>query len=328
MATRRELHRKILEHLEKWDRKISGAFFDSIENIKSNVKLAEIERLLRAGRFSEVLDIASDVNFDRGMAGFSRTLSEAYLAGGTFTAAQSAPFVDTLGVKVEVFFDVANPELGRIVQANRLRFIREVSTEQRVMINQSLSRQIVEGVNPRDMAREIRDSIGLTSHQERAVANYRKHLQNLDSDALVRRLRDKRFDPTIARAIKEGKPLTKAQMDKMVDRYRKRFVKYRSEVIARTESTRALNLSNKQLWDNLVQEGKIEEGRIKRFWIFTQDSRTRDAHRSIPRLNKEGVGLNEPFRSPLGLIMYPGDPNATPGNVIQCRCTVFHKIVS
>jgi hypothetical protein len=35
------------------------------------------------------------------------------------------------------------------------------------------------------------------------------------------------------------------------------------------------------------------------------------------------VGLHQPFVTPLGIeLMYPGDPNAPAGDVVNCRCVV------
>jgi hypothetical protein len=44
-------------------------------------------------------------------------------------------------------------------------------------------------------------------------------------------------------------------------------------------------------------------------------------------MNERGVGHAEPFASPLGPILYPGDPNALAANTIQCRCAVFARII-
>ena len=55
--------------------------------------------------------------------------------------------------------------------------------------------------------------------------------------ALTYDLRDHRFDATIRRAQREVVPLSQDRIEKMLGRYRERFIKYRAEVIARTESS-------------------------------------------------------------------------------------------
>lgn len=59
--------------------------------------------------------------------------------------------------------------------------------------------------------------------------------------------------------------------------------------------------------------------KVKKEWIATLDSRTRDAHADLDGQTAE---VNKPFKSQLGDIMFPGDPAAHPGNVWNCRCTL------
>lgn len=61
--------------------------------------------------------------------------------------------------------------------------------------------------------------------------------------------------------------------------------------------------------------------RVQKQWLATKDSRTRDAHID---LDGQIVDVDEPFESELGPIMYPGDPDADPANVWNCRCTLTY----
>jgi len=54
------------------------------------------------------------------------------------------------------------------------------------------------------------------------------------------------------------------------------------------------------------------------------DNRTRQAH---ALLNGQLADPDEPFHSELGDIMYPGDPDADPANVYNCRCTLGSEII-
>lgn len=63
--------------------------------------------------------------------------------------------------------------------------------------------------------------------------------------------------------------------------------------------------------------------RLKKRWLSTLDGRTRHAH----QLLDGQVQPNEkPFQSILGDIMFPGDPNAAPSNVYNCRCTLIAEV--
>lgn len=58
---------------------------------------------------------------------------------------------------------------------------------------------------------------------------------------------------------------------------------------------------------------------VKKKWLATLDSRTRDSH---ARLDGQVQDVDKPFKSIFGDIMYPGDLEAEPGDVWNCRCTL------
>ena len=59
--------------------------------------------------------------------------------------------------------------------------------------------------------------------------------------------------------------------------------------------------------------------RVKKKWLATLDRKTRHSHQILDGQEEE---INRPFKSILGKIMYPGDPEAEPGDVYNCRCTL------
>lgn len=63
---------------------------------------------------------------------------------------------------------------------------------------------------------------------------------------------------------------------------------------------------------------------LKRIWMSAEDGRVRSAHRE---LNGEMRDMDKPFVNAIGSIMYPGDPNAHPANVYNCRCTLGTEII-
>lgn len=89
---------------------------------------------------------------------------------------------------------------------------------------------------------------------------------------------------------------------------------------ARTAVTSAQNKGRVDAMEDLEEEG-VEMGKE---WIATNDSRTRDTHAELDRVV---VPVKEPFENEIGQIMYPGDPNADPANVYNCRCTIAEVIL-
>lgn len=100
------------------------------------------------------------------------------------------------------------------------------------------------------------------------------------------------------------------------------WYKYQALRIARTETTTATNYAT-------VVAAKNSDFVLEKTWISVQDNRTRRPPNSIyDHLDMNGVkvGLNQPFFTSGENIMYPGDPNASAGNVINCRCKVVFTI--
>lgn len=316
------------------EKALAASFLFSLDRLQAIIPEEEITDLLTRGRVDLLMGEITEQNIQAAFQPFGERLTESFVNSGKAVAAEVPPLpqaIDPFGqglrVDTHVYFDQANPKLMGVLDQYKRSLIRGLTEETRTTIEQIVSRSLQGGINPIETAREIRGHIGLTPSQERAVSNYRQALIDKPSEALNRALRDKRFDRSILNA--KDTALKPEQIDKMTARYRDRYLKYRSEVIARTESIRSLSMSGQALWEDMAEKGQVEEKRIRRLWIYTKDGKTRPAHRhgGIPTMNPDGVGLREPFKAPGGYtIMYPGDPQAPASLTIQCRCTLFYKI--
>lgn len=86
-------------------------------------------------------------------------------------------------------------------------------------------------------------------------------------------------------------------------------------MFARTAINEAQNAGRQAQMQDAAKKG-IE---VHKQWLATLDLKTRDTHR---HLDGQEVLYDKPFNSDLGKIMFPGDPEADPANVFNCRCTV------
>jgi hypothetical protein len=91
--------------------------------------------------------------------------------------------------------------------------------------------------------------------------------------------------------------------------------KMRARRIARTEGHTAANKAN----DTAVRAAHLKH--VDKQWSATKDERTRISH-SIADGKK--VYIDEPFIVAGESLMYPGDPNGSPGNIVNCRCVLFY----
>jgi len=301
---------RIEELIATSDRKFRKTFLDMVKLMRAEISLTRLTRLLEQGRIDQALGLLEAAANKLGV-----TWNQSFTSAGFSTAEHINRHVPI----IDFDFDQTNFGAVEAMRRNRLRLIRGFTDQQRLATRQALASGIERGLNPRDQARLFRDSIGLTPYQERIVRNYRQNLEEGDSRALERELRDARFDGAARRAV-AGEKLPKAQIDKMVERYRERMVALRAETIARTESLRSVHEGVQNTYDQAIEDGVLQENQLKRTWNTASDSRVRDSHRPMDGQEK---ALREPFVTGNGArLMYPTDPNGPAEDTINCRCVV------
>jgi hypothetical protein len=183
----------------------------------------------------------------------------------------------------------------------------------------SVERTVLDGVRAGDdfdtIATGIRDTISLTDRQAQAVTNYRRMLEDLDSGALDRALRNSDYDDRISDAIDSGEFLSDGSIERMVRDYAENYLAYRAVTIARTESLRASNVGLRNAYTQAVNRGALPAEAITREWLIDLDERTCEICISIIEANPNGIGLDESFDSDDGPV---DDPPVHP----NCRCSV------
>jgi hypothetical protein len=300
--------------LDRAEPRLRRAVLAAFAAAKDATTLAELESLVLSGDVEAAVTRAVELG--------SVKLTDEAAAVMVLSGQGQAEFLDDV-LDVTVGFDQVNEGAIAALQQNRLRLIQGLTLEQRETVREALFEGIERGINPRETARLIRQSIGLTPRQLRAVGNYRRLLDSLDGEALQRELRDRRFDRTVRRAIRSGDRLTSKQVDTMVDRYRERYLKYRSEVIGRTEALRSAHQGSEEALRQATEAGHIAAGDLEREWVTARDKRVRDSHRDLNGMIR---GVGETFPGDNGDLRYPGDPNAPGSETIQCRCVLATRI--
>ena len=303
----RRLERLILSMRPKFARQ----FLAVVRAIQNDLSLDEITRLAQLGLIEEAL-----VSAEAAMLRLSNLWGEVFIGSGSATAVFLA---NTLELVVN--FDTSNGRALAAMQRNQLRLVRGFVEDQRVATRRALVDGIRRGINPRAMARTFRDSIGLTAKQIGFIQNYRRQLENLDAGALRRLLRDRRFDATIRRAIENQQFLSQSQIERMVGRYQQRWLKFRSETIARMEALRSVHEGNQEMYRQAIGNGQLDAREIIRTWDTVGDEKVRDpAHTAMQSQQR---GIEEAFISGLGnFLMYPGDTSAPAEETAGCRCAL------
>ena len=308
-------NRRLERLLGNVEPKLRLEFLMLVGLVEETDDLGALEALLERGQIAEAL---------RNLARASNKFAAAWSVAFVSAAEETEDFLDSIqGVIID--FDQANPRAIEIMRQNRLRLVRELSEQQREATRITMLEGIMRGENPRAMARRFRQSIGLAPTQARALESYRTALQNGERNALERALRDKRFDPTVERAVSGGLRLGEEQVNRMVERYREKLLAHRAEVIARTEGLRAVHMGTEEMFRQAIDAREIDPQNLVRTWNTASDSRVRDTHRTM---NGQHRPFGEPFTSGSGAkLRYPGDMDAPAGETINCRCVVSTRVV-
>lgn len=165
--------------------------------------------------------------------------------------------------------------------------IRDISQTTLRTVQQVLREGVQAGHHPRQLARSVREVIGLTPQQQRSLEVLKGRLQ--------------------------GMGLPETQIQRQVQRATETALSRRALTVARTE---ALSLSNRAAYENLLQSteaGFVDASRIRRHWLLTSGACALCIE--LANTYSEGVGLYQPF----GDVMTPPlHPN--------CRCSTTTTI--
>lgn len=305
---------RLVRLLNAADRNIRERYIELVREARGLATLENIATLLETGRTEEALALMDEFG-----ESLFIPIEQAYLEAGRSTAQFLRRQTKTL-----TDFNALNPRGVAFLGTERARLIRELTQQQRAATLSALQDGVRRGLRPDQMARTFRDSIGLTGVQQRAVNSYRQALEELDTNALGRTLRDKRFDGTVRNAIAAEEPLSQRQINRMTDRYQQRMVAMRANTIGRTEGLRATNAGDAEAWTQSVANGVVAAEDISNTWFTASDSRVRESHSFM---NGQEQPFGEPFRSGNGnLLRFPGDPAAPASDTINCRCVVARTI--
>ncbi len=282
------------------------------EALRVDLPLAAIERLLRAGAVDTIAGLVADATGDLMGVRFTPLVRE------SFGAAAANQLTRMPGPLAGARFDLLNPETVRAALRLETTALSTLTTEAAETVRQVAARGITAGINPRTVAREIREAVGLAPNQDAAVDAFRDALGRIgtNKDALGYALRDRRFDRTLAAARKSGGTLSPEQVDRMTAAYRQRAIAWNAETHARTAALDAQRAGNREAWETALRDGNFDRQRITKRWVATMDARTRPEHAEA---NGTVVQFDEPYPVDGG-VMTPGE------GVYNCRCVELIRV--
>ena len=314
------------------ERAVLRAFRDSVQSIRDQATIQEIVKLLEVGNIEGVITLLQldDATFQP----VTEAIRQSYITGGITGAAQVGVIPVATGTLV-ARFNIRLPRAEKWLSEMSSRMITEVFVEQQAMVRSVLTDALAAGANPRSSAldlvgrvdRQTRKRtggfIGMTEQQAQWSVNARQELQDLNPNYLTRELRDRRFDASFKRALRDGTPLRAGQVDAAITQMQNRTLRYRGEVISRTESINALRAGQVESIAQAIDTGEVGEGETTKEWDSSGDARTRPTHAAADGQKR---AFDQPFSVGGSALMYPGDPSGPAAETIQCRCIQIVEI--
>lgn len=211
------------------------------------------------------------------------------------SAVASQPALTTLlRPTVAITFDAASPLVLDYVRNHSGELIQGIGRETRQAIRAMLVQNMEAGRSWRSLVPEMQQMIGVTVKQ---------------ADALVAR-----------RRLLESQGMRPAQIDKLIEQKTRQYKRLRARTIARHEGMMAASFGAQAQVNELIAQGVLEPSRYKKYYILTNDDRLCPICRETKQLNRDGVGVLEPFQTPNG-------PHIRPPIHILCRCAATIRAV-
>jgi hypothetical protein len=240
-------------------------------------------------------------------------------------------------------FDMRRPTVEEELRTISSKLIAELTEGARMNVRNALFDGQVRGDNPRTTAlnivgridpvtkQRVGGLIGLTENQGNWVRSTTRYLEQLDPKYLQLELRDRRFDTIVKKAIDNGEKLSSDDVSRITTSYKNKVLKYRGDMIARTETAQTMNKGEFAATAQLLEDGLVSRDAATKEWDDTKDSRERHTHRVMGNKYGKGNGIavDQPFESPSGAkLMYPGDTSLGAGadEVAGCRCRAHMRI--
>ena len=317
--------------LDTFEPEIARAFAEAVERITDDVRLDLLQTAIRDGNVQQILNLVPVTGEQ--VEPLRIALQNTYAAAGNYTVSNLRKRARKAGLASAVgFFDSGSPHAVQWLQDLSSRLVVEIGNDTRSNLQSLIARSTQLGHGPRRTALDIvgrlnnstrkREGgiVGLTRQQYQWSVNAEDELNDPTrmNDYLKRDLRDRRFDPTVRRAIRDDKPIPQGKIAAMTSRYRARTLMYRGQNIARTEVTAAASTAQQHGVDKIIRDGVVDSQDVKRIWDAANDAFVRNSHAFM---DGQVRGPGEPFVDGEGLLLqYPGDRGAPARTTINCRC--------
>jgi SPP1 gp7 family putative phage head morphogenesis protein len=244
--------------------------------MQGDIPMDSLVRIIRSASHDEIFELMNASGIEAITSGLAEELNAGVSTGGSLAAKE---------LKKVAVLDLTRPRVAKWVAEHSTELITNIGKNSREAIKHVLGEGINRGRHPLRMAKDLKRSLGLNDRLAKAVMNRRLSLEKADM------------------------PLTK--VDKIVKKYSEKLLKYRAELIARTESMTAINQGRLDLWKQLEEDEAFPDP-MEQEWLTSADERVCPI---CGPMNGQRRAIGESFEGSEGSV------DAPPIHA-QCRCSV------
>lgn len=325
MARQTRQQREIEQLLARLEPRVAAAFADAIQAVRRSVDMAALVEALDRGDLGAAIRI---LEFPQALLfPLEEAVRAAYIEGGTMIAV-AAP-------QALIGFAGSTPRAQawlRELSSVKIQGIREDTLE---AVRTALVAGREQGMGSRALARMITGTrqgtqrvggiLGLTTQQADSIMRGRAKLASGDpalmAEYLDLKLRDRRYDRAIKKAISEGRAIRGKELDTILSAHKSKALAYRGKVIAGNETFSALEAGRREAVAQALENPEVE-GATKR-WQHNLSQEPRPDHVAM---SGTVVPFDQPFVFSDARMMYAHDPAGGAKHTIGCRCITVYRI--
>lgn len=261
--------------------KFVKAYHAWVRTRRSEETIKQLTALLEQGKVEEALDLITE-----GPNPWPLLFLQIYVIGGIFQSKQ-----------MTVSFQF-NPLTTNFARDQADFFSNYVSSKQRESLRVIAYRGYLAGQSWQEIARSLKDFIGLNDVQQRALIRYKEVL--------------------------EGQDLTEAEMRRMLNSRRDQMIESRAKTMARGQVGALIEDAAETSYRQGLEAEGLDPNLATKTWHSMGDNKVRFTH-THASLDGQTVSINQPFISISGAQMqHPHDTSlgAPLTETINCRCRV------
>lgn len=342
--------------ITKLEPDLRDAFRAAMQELRDGVDMRALITALEANDIEAAIRALNieRAAFNEYLAAKSQGYSAAGIASSVFVirqlnAALSA-IPGTPESPIQFRFDMSNPRAEDWIRTQAGERITGYVQEQVDAAREVIGRGYARGEGPQTIATDLAGRInratgrreggilGLNRPQAEFAQTVHDRLRDGDIRGLFIRDRetgelrprytrmDGRDIRTLRSRLASGKPLTKAEQERIAQRYADSLLARRAEDVARTETGQAVMAARKESYRQALDKAGMSHDSIIKTWNHNGGSI--DARLTHLAMNGESVtGLDTPFVLGDGSVMqYALDPNGGADNNVNCRCDTTYRI--